>query len=73
MRAQGFFKVDNTLLGQPTGFIQRLRRDVDSELMASCINADRCHAGTIDGDAVAQAHVIEVVQWRFDGQSLAMV
>ena len=73
MGAQGFFEVDGAGCGESGGFVQRFGRDVDRELVEGWVKRGDGHAGAIERDAVAQAHVVEVAGGRLDGEALAVL
>ena len=72
VRAQGFFEVDGPGLVEPRRARQRFGRDVDGEAAGGGIDLRGRHARTIERDAVAQAHVIQIAGGRLDQQLLAM-
>jgi hypothetical protein len=71
--AQGFFEVDGAGFGQAGGFGQRFGGDVDGEAVEGKVQRRGRHAGAVERDAVAQAHVIKVTRRRLDGEALAVV
>ena len=72
--AQGFLEVDRaTRRGQPRRARQALGRYVDAEGRGVAVEGRDCHASTVDGDAVAERHVLEVARWRGDAESLAVL
>ena len=73
VRAQGFFQVDGTRLGQAGGPVQRFGGNVDGEARLLGRQGGDGHAGAVERNAVTQAHVIEVAGRRFDGETLAML
>jgi len=59
-------------LGEATGFVERLGRHIDGKLMRGKVEGGDGHAGAVDGDAVAQANVVQVARGHLESESLAM-
>jgi len=70
--AQCLFEVDRAGLVEARRAGQRLRRDVDTELPRDRVEPGDGHAGTIEGDAVAETDIVQVGGRGFEGQSLAV-
>ena len=70
--AQGLFQIDGAGGAQPGGLEQRLGRDVDGELRRGWVHAGDRHAGAIERNAVAQAHIVEVARRGRNDQPLAV-
>ena len=71
--AQGFFEVDGSGFAQTCGLVQRFRRDVDGETPFGRGQRGDRHAGAVEGDAVAQADIVQVAGGRGEGEPLAVL
>ena len=72
MGTQGFFKIDGTQRGQTGGFVERFGRHIDGELLLGQVQGGGGHTSAIERNAVAQAHIVQVMRRTGDGQALAM-
>src|SRR5574343_672371 len=70
--AQGFFQVDGATLIQPGRLVQRLGGNVHGEGVACRVHASHCHAGAVEGDAIAQTHIVQVASGWDHAQPLAV-
>ena len=60
--AQCFFQIHDARRAQPCGALKRLGRNVDREGAGGAVKRGDCHAGAIQGDAVAVFHVIQIAR-----------
>ena len=70
---QCFFQVEGAFPVQAAGFVERFGRNVDGELTALRAEGGDGHASAVEGDAVAQAHIVKVPGGGLDGEALAVV
>src|ERR1035437_2728416 len=68
----GFLQIDGAELRQTSGPGQRLGGNVNRELALRGVQCGHGHAGAIERDAVAHAHVLEVACWASKGEALAV-